>query len=86
MIRMVVFVDLEGVPYTPGPIHRRGTFDSIARAIPEYSSYNVSVIYVMGALDRANFGFGQPFAPIDRASPNRGTSIVFVDNVAGPSE
>ena len=45
-VNYIVFVDLEGAAWNPdvgGPVHSRGTFDNIAKALPEYATFNISV-------------------------------------------
>ena len=69
-----VFVDIEGAVWDKnygGPVQQRGTFSNIEKSLAEYQNYNITTLYVMGSLERAEFGMGSPFSPIDRSTPNR---------------
>lgn len=70
-----VFVDIEDAVWdrvNGGPIRRFGTFGNVQRALEDYSENDkITTIYLMGALERAEFGRGHPFSPINRATPNR---------------
>ena len=70
-----VFVDIEGATWDRvhgGPVQRRGTFSNISKALDDYHTNDgITVIHVMGSLERAEFGTGRPFSPIDRATPNK---------------
>eukprot|EP01096_Ripella_sp_DP13-Kostka_P018167 TRINITY_DN9738_c1_g1_i1.p1 TRINITY_DN9738_c1_g1~~TRINITY_DN9738_c1_g1_i1.p1 ORF type:complete len:1214 (+),score=495.01 TRINITY_DN9738_c1_g1_i1:23-3643(+) len=67
-----VIVDLQDASWDhTGSLTRRGSFKSITGALEAYKKEDsVSMVYLMGALERADFGTAQPFASIDRSQAN----------------